>query len=98
MLDPHLAIVTVINTGLTGQDHIPAVTDTEVTARIIHREVTQDHITDVQTEAHLATDTQTLTITDRTHHIGDLHCTGALLYIPGITVGLNHIPHTKLPV
>ena len=54
--------------GLTGQDHIPKVTDTEVTAGVIHREVTPGHITDVHTEAHLTIDTQMLIITDRTHH------------------------------
>ena len=63
ILDPHLAIITGTNTGLTGQDHIPTVTDTEVTAGVIHRKVTLGHITDVHTEAHLTTDTQTLIIT-----------------------------------
>ena len=47
ILDPHLAIITGTDTGLTGQDHIPAVTDTEVTAKVIHREVTPGHITDI---------------------------------------------------
>ena len=37
ILDPHLATITGTNTGLTGQDHIPTVIDTEVTARVIHR-------------------------------------------------------------
>ena len=96
ILDPHLTIITGTNTGLTGQDHIPAVTGTEVTARVIHREVTPGHIADVHTEAHLATDTPTLIITDRTHHIGGLHHIEALLHILEITVGLNHVPHTKL--
>ena len=58
VLDPHLAIITGTGTGLTGQDHTPAVTDTEVTARVIHREVAPGHIKDIHTEAHLATDTQ----------------------------------------
>ena len=58
------------NTGLTGQDHIPTVTDTEVTARVIHREVAPGHITDIHTETHLSTDIQTLIITNETHHIG----------------------------
>ena len=83
------------NTGLTGQDHIPAVTDTEVTARVIHREVTPVHITDIHTEAHLTTDIQTLIVTDGTHHIGGLHCIEVLLHILEITVGLNHnLPKT----
>ena len=96
ILDPHLTIITGTNTGLTGQDHIPAVTDTEATARVIHREVTPGHITYIHTEAHLTTDTQTLIITDGTHHIGGLHCIEALLHTLEIAVGLNHIPHTKL--
>ena len=57
ILDPHLAIITGTNTGLTGQDHIPPVTDTKVTAGVIHREVTLGHITDVHMETHLTTDT-----------------------------------------
>ena len=96
ILDPHLAIITGTNRGLTGQDHIPAVTDTEVTAGVTHRKVTPGHITDIHTEAHLATDTQTFIITDRTHHTGGPHCIEALLHILEIAVGLNHIPHTKL--
>ena len=58
ILDPHLTIITGTDTGLTGQDHIPTVTDTEVTAKVIHREVAPGHITDVHIEAHLTTDTQ----------------------------------------
>ena len=50
-------MITGTDTGLTGQNHIPAVTDTEVTARVINREVTSGHITDIHTEAHLTTDT-----------------------------------------
>ena len=96
VLDPHPPIITGTNAGLTGQDHIPTVTDTEVTARIIHREVTPGYITDVHTEAHLATNTQTLIVTNRTHHIGDLHCIEALLHILEIAVGPNHIPHTEI--
>ena len=96
VLDPHFALITGTNTGSTGQDHIPTVTDTEVTARVIHREVTPGHITDVHTEAHLSTDTQTLVVTDRTHHTEGLHHTEALLHILEIAVGPNHVPHTKL--
>ena len=96
LLDPHLTIITGTNRGLTGQDHIPAVTDTEVTARVIHREVTPGHITDVHTGVHLATDTQTLIVTNGIHHTGGLHHIGALLHILGIIVGLNHIPDTEL--
>ena len=96
MLDPHLTIITGRDTGLTGQDHIPTVTDTEVTARVIHREVTPSHITDIHTEAHLTIDTQMLIITDGIHHIGSLHCIEALLHTLEIAVCLNHIPNTKL--
>ena len=96
ILDPHLAIMTGTDTGLTGQGHIPTVTDTEVTARVIHREVAPGHITDIHTEAHLTTDAQTLIIIDRTHHIGDLHCREAFPHILEIAVGMNHIPHTKM--
>ena len=60
ILDLHLTITTGTDTGLTGQDHIPAVTDTEITARVIHRDVTPGHIIDVHTGAHLATDTQNI--------------------------------------
>ena len=81
IIDPHLATITGTDTGLTGQDHIPAVTDTEVSARVIHREVTPGHVTDIHTEAHLATDTQTPIVIDGIHHIGDLHCTVALPHI-----------------
>ena len=73
-------------------------TDTEVTARVIHREVAPGHITDVHTEAHLVTDTQTLIVTDRMHQIGGLHCIEALMHTLEIAVGLNHVPHTKLLV
>ena len=48
--------------------------------------------------SHLATDTQMLIVTNRTCHIGGLHCIEALLHTLKITVGLNHIPHTKLLV
>ena len=89
-------MITGTNTGLTGQDHVPTVTDTEVTARVIHREVTPGHITDVHTEAHLTTDTQTLIATNGTHHIGGFHHIEALVHILEIAVGLNHVPYTKL--
>ena len=74
-------MITRTDTGLTGQDHIPAVTDTEVTARVIHREVTPGHITDAHTEAHLSTNTPTHMVINGIHHIGDFHCTEALLHI-----------------
>ena len=98
ILDPYLAIINGTDTGLIGQDHIPAVTDTDITAKVIHREVIPGHITGVCTEAHLTTYTQTLIIIDGTHHIGDLHHTEALLHILEIAVGLNHIPHTNQPI
>ena len=87
-----------IDTGLTGQGHIPAVTGTEVTARAIHREVTSVHITDVHTGAHLTTDTQTHIVINRIRHTGDLHCTEALPHILEMAVGQDHITYTELPV
>ena len=98
ILDPHLTIIMGTDKGLTGQDHIPTVTDTEVTVGVIQKEVTPGHITDVQTEACLTTETQTHIIIIEIHHIGDLHCKEALLHILEIAVGQNHIPHMKLPV
>ena len=61
--------------GLTGQDPIPAVIDTEVTVRVIHKGVTPGNITDVHTEAHHATGTQAHITIDKTLHIEDLHDT-----------------------
>ena len=55
--------------------------DTEVTVKIPHREVAPGHITDAPTEAHHATDTQTLIVTNGTHHIGGLpHIEALLVY------------------
>ena len=42
------------DTGLADPDDICALTDTEVTVKITHREVTPGHITDTLTEAHHA--------------------------------------------
>ena len=89
VLDPHLTIITRTDTGLTGQDHIPTVTDTEAMARVIHREVAPGHITDIHTGAHLTTDTQPFLFINGTHHTGDLHCTEALSHILEITAGQN---------
>ena len=58
MIDLHPTIIIGTDIGLIGQDPIPAVIDTEVTVRVIHREVTPGHITDTHIEAHHATDTQ----------------------------------------
>ena len=96
--DLHLTITTGTDTGLTDQGHIPAVTDTEVTARAIRKEVTPGHITDIHTGAHLATDTQPHIIIDGIHHTGDLHHTEALPHILVIAVGQDHVTHTELPV
>ena len=85
------------DSGLTGQDHISKVTDTEATARVIHREVAPGHITDIHTEAHVTTDAQAYITTDEIHHRGDLHLTEALLHILEVTVGINHVPCIKLP-
>ena len=63
------------DTGLADPDHVCALTDTEVTVKITHREVTPGHITGVPTEAHHATDTQTLIVTngDTPHRRSSLH-------------------------
>ena len=98
VLDLHLTITTGTDTGLTGQDHILTVTGTEVTARVIHREVAPGHITDIHTGAHLTTGIQTHIVINGIHHTGDLHCTEDLPHILEIAVGQNHIPHTELPI
>ena len=96
MIDLPLSIITGTDIGLTGQDPIPAVIDTEVTARVIHREVTPGHITDAHTEAHHATDTQAHITTAEILHIEDLHHTEVFPHIPEIAVDLDHIPCTKI--
>ena len=96
VIDPHLAMITGTGIGLIGQDPIPAVIDMEVTARVIHREVTPGHITDAHTEAHCTTDTQTHIAIDEILHIEDLHHTDIFLHIPEITVDLDCILHTKM--
>ena len=97
MIDLHLTIIPGTDIGLTGQDPIPAVIDTEVTAGVIHREVTPGHITDAYTEAHCATDTQAHMTITKILHIEDLHHTEDFLHIPEIAVDLDHVPHTKIP-
>ena len=95
-LDPLLGIITGTGTGLADSDHVHTLTDTEVTVKITHREVTPGHITDTHTEAHNATDTQTLIVTNKTHHIGGLPCIEVLLHILETAVGLDHVLCTKL--
>ena len=90
-LDPLLDIITGTDTGLADPDHVHPLTDIEVTVKITQREVTPDHITDIPTEAHHATDTQTLIVTNGTHHIGGLPHKEALLHILETTVGLDHV-------
>ena len=75
LIDLHLAIITGTGIGLTGQDPIPTVIDTEVTGRVIHREVTPGHFTDAHTEAHHTTDPQTHIVIDEILHTEDLHHT-----------------------
>ena len=97
MTELHSAIITGTDIGLIGQDPIPAVIDTEVTARVIHKEVTPGHITDAHTEAHHTTDTQAHIIIAEIHHIADLCHTKAFLHVPEIAVDLDHVPHIKYP-
>ena len=94
-LDQLLGIVTGTYTGLADPDHICALMDTEVTAKITHREVTPGHITDAPTEEHHTTDTQILIITNRAHHIGGLPHIEALLHIQETAVGPDLILCTK---
>ena len=97
MIDLHLAIITGTGIGLTGQDPIPTVIDTEATATVIHREATPGHITDAHIEAHHTTDTQAHIATTEILHIEDLHHTDVFLHIPEIAVDLDHIPCTNIP-
>ena len=92
MIDLHLAMIIETHIDLIGQDPIPAVIDT---VRVIHKEVTQCHITDAHTEAHHATGTQVHIVIDKTLHIDGLHHTEIFLHIPEIAVDLDHVPHTK---
>ena len=96
MIDLHLTIISGTDMGLTGHNPIPAVIDTEVTAGVIHREVTPGHFTDAHTEAHHTTDTQTHIDINGIHHIEDLYHTEAFQHIPEMALSLDHIPHTKI--
>ena len=91
VIDLHLITITETGIGLTGQDPIPTVIDTEVTAKVIHREFTPGHITDAHTEAHCTTDTQTHTVINGTPHIEDLHHIEVFLHVPKIAVDLDHV-------
>ena len=93
VIDLHLAIITRTDIGLTGQDPIPTVIDTEVRATVIHREIAPD----AHTEAHGATGTQVHITIAKILHIEDLHHTEVFLYIPEIEVDLDHVPSTKIP-
>ena len=97
VIDLHLTIITGTDIGLTGQDPIPTVIDTEVTARVLHRE---NHSRSYHRCSHrstlCATDTQAHITINEILHIGDLHHTEVFPHIPEITVDLDHIPHTKM--
>ena len=54
------------------------------------------HITDIPTETRHAADTQTLVITNGTHHIGGLPRIEALQFILETAVGPDLVLHTKL--
>ena len=89
-IDLHLAMIIETDIDLTGQDPTPAVIDTGVTVRVIHKGVAPGHITDAHTEAHNATDTQAHITIDKTLHIEDLHHTEVFPHIPEIIVDLDH--------
>ena len=86
MIDLHL--IRIIETGidLTGQDPIPAVIDTGITVRVIHKGVTPGHTTDAHTGAHQAIETQACITIDETPHIEDPHHTEVFPPIPEIAV------------
>ena len=95
VIDLHLTMITGTDIGLTGQDPIPTVIDTEVTVGVIHKGVTPGHITDAHTEACHATDTQAHIAIDEILHIEDLHHAEVFPHFPEIAVDLDHIPCTK---
>ena len=97
MIDLHLAITTGTDIGPIGHDPIPTVIDTEVTVRVTHKEVTPGHTTDIHTEAHCATDTQTHITIDMIHHIEDLHHTEVFPHIPETSVDLDKVHYTEIP-
>ena len=84
MIDPHPIITIEIGTitwiigtdiGLAGQDCIPVVVATGVTAKAINGGVILDPITDPHTTTHHAIETQMHTTTDETLYTGDPHHT-----------------------
>ena len=91
VIDLHLVITAGTDIGPTCQDSIPTVIDTEVTVRVIHKEVAPGHTTDVHTEAHHATDTQTHITIDGICQIEDLHHTEVFPYIPETRVDLDNV-------
>ena len=102
-LDPLLNIIKGTDTGLADLDHVHALTETEVTVEITQREVTErsyHRCPHRSTSNHRytlhATDTQTLIITNGTHHIGGLPHIEAHPHILETTVGLDHICYPKL--
>ena len=97
MIDLHLAITTGTDIGPIGQDPIPTVIDTEVTVRVTHKEVTAGHTTDIPTEAHHATDTQTHIAIDGICHIEDLHHTEVSPHIPETAADPDKVHCTEIP-
>ena len=97
MIDLHLTIATGTDIGPIGQDLITTFIGTEVTVRVIHKEVTPGHTTDTYTEAHHATDTQAHIAIDGICHIEDLHHTEISPHIPKTAVGLDNVHCTEIP-
>ena len=100
-IDPHLAMTIEIGTiamtiktdiDLAGQDPIPAVIDTRVTVKVIHKGVTPGHITDPHTAAHHATETPAHIAINETLHTEDPHHPEVF---PELTVDPDHIHYTK---
>ena len=82
---------------LTGRDPTLTAIDTGVTVGVIHKGVTQGHITDAHTETHCTTETQAHFTINETLHIEDPHHTEVIQHIPETVVNVGHIPCTKTP-
>ena len=77
---------------VTGQGPTPAVIDTGVTVRVIHKGAAPGHITDLHITAHHATATQAHIASDETLLIEGPHHTEVF---PEIAVDPDHVHHTK---
>ena len=97
VLDLLLGTITGTGTGITGPDpsHIPTITEVTVRIAHTHTEATPDHTTDALTEALHVAITQALIIIAVTCHTEGCPHIETHPVTPGITVDLEHIPHTN---